>query len=1316
MPSTVTSNSPKDCPAESTLIDFLQGDLAGDGLDSVVQHIDDCGECQTRIELLDQAQESTSVIDNPLRALKDRTSETDRALIEKLAFAQHSRPGKRDGASPAPNQIGNYRILTPIGRGGMSEVYHARHLTLGRDVAVKLIGNGIPDRAQAARVLGEWRTHGQLMHPRIVTAFDAGLHDGQPYLVMEFVRGMDLGRFVASHGTLSIRQGYEVIGQVAEALQHAHERGIAHLDIKPSNIMLDTDGKIRLLDLGTAQVTRAASGAQGALPTSEGVVGTLAYLAPERLTDLNVPIQQQPDHADECDLRQSDIYSLGCTFFFLLTGEPPFGRVPASASLDDARKLFYRHRNEDPPPLEEPRIGTLDDSAVEKTECLVKSMMQKSPVDRCDLAGLQREIATVSKAGDEDDSLLVLAKHLEQTDDTQLVGQSGQTVQLTDLVGQDRESPHARHRWTRSAAILAAMAVLVAFVALPFGVANLGWFRGQANTSVDSVDTGAGTGKSNVALTEAPVPLSTIVGADFPPLGVSANSISSPPIPKRTIASPSTVENLQGQWRPRAGSGYFYKSHKLFASVRKRDPTVQAVALKTTAVRQTVSEVLWSPDGNQLAVLSRIGELRIYDWDQNRLTLRTVFRSNDDAKWINCICWHPTDGTLITGTNTTAAILTISKTGKYDTSELPIPPSKVLSVDTLIDGEYALVVVSTGEGIFGWDPETETVIKDFLPKDAAKFNSGNQSNRFVFHTDRDIQSWEAEFVVDSQSSEPSWKFRKLASKEVFNPQSSLGLEISSAGAQMAVIRPEAIYLRKTESLDRIGRLAAPSPPTKRCSFRFFRVEKSVNYSRSVISAQESIYSLEAVLVNNKESGRAFSTESLGHRLRDAVVDTHPNRELIAVGSVGGLEIWNSKLETVFQVPTVANVDEVIPLQTRAGCLILANDGSGIVLSEDGKRIATPIAPFSYTNGVAPKNLRHAFVEPENLLFQTASSQNLSRRYEVLDIEPEQSATDDTDKRATFSLVPARYRESKLKDVDLAEKEKVNWAFSTFLRADDSERKYLRLRTDNPRSVLFSNSLNRLAQVSSDGHFRVYQLDNIFSPPVATGNLTAGKRRCIAMSPDATKLYAANSYSGYVLVEAVDIKSGKQVWSREISEVRSTTGIVALEKGLMLCNWYGWPLLDYETGANIDHAIDRPDDRIGVLLEGKPQRMFDPRVNHGIRHNRVVKSPVNDVIYSWHFGTEIGCVAAWNLDLELLYIVIPVSNQNWLVLSPTGEIMHELEDANTTPNRFVRNQSGPPYDAKWAQDTKPSLPFASESLTIVKYHEDGRITCEPFNDN
>jgi eukaryotic-like serine/threonine-protein kinase len=211
--------------------------------------------------------------------------------------------------------LGSYVLLEPLGEGGMGRVFRARNWKLNRQVAVKVIREEQAQRpAVMARFRREIRALSHIHHPNIVMAIDADLAPGSIWYAMEYVSGVDLGRYVKNGGPAPIQEACDVVVQVADALQHAHDRGFVHRDIKPSNLLrCEVDHSIKLLDLGLTRCALSVDDAAFAQLTRVGaLIGTPDYMSPEQIED------------SRCADIRSDLYSLGCTFYFLLTGQAPF--------------------------------------------------------------------------------------------------------------------------------------------------------------------------------------------------------------------------------------------------------------------------------------------------------------------------------------------------------------------------------------------------------------------------------------------------------------------------------------------------------------------------------------------------------------------------------------------------------------------------------------------------------------------------------------------------------------------------------------------------------------------------------------------------------------------------------------------------------------------------------------------------------------------------------------------------------------------------------------------------------------------------------
>lgn len=254
--------------------------------------------------------------------------------------------------------LGNYLLLDKLGQGGMGMVFKAEHRIMQRIVALKTLS---PEITKSAKLLARFRREVQvaakLEHPNIVTAYDAA-HEGEiHYLVMQYVAGEDLASLVRSQGVVSLDVAVNYVIQAAKGLQYAHEQGVIHRDIKPSNLLVDAAGMVRVLDMGLARIESIEEKSSD-LTASGVVMGTIDYMSPE-----------QAENTRQADAR-SDIYSLGCTLYFLLTGRPTF-------QAESVVQRILAHRDADIP-----RLSGNVEKASPELDGIFQKFVAKSPSER----------------------------------------------------------------------------------------------------------------------------------------------------------------------------------------------------------------------------------------------------------------------------------------------------------------------------------------------------------------------------------------------------------------------------------------------------------------------------------------------------------------------------------------------------------------------------------------------------------------------------------------------------------------------------------------------------------------------------------------------------------------------------------------------------------------------------------------------------------------------------------------------------------------------------------------------------------------------
>lgn len=252
--------------------------------------------------------------------------------------------------------IGAYRVLDKIGAGGMGIVYLAEHEKLKRRVAIKVLPEDkTRDKLALERFYREARAAAALDHPNIVKAFDVSAHNGTHYLVMEYIDGANLQKYVDSKGPLPWKTAINIVIQSCKGLQHAHERNMVHRDIKPANILVDRTGQVKILDLGLARSFRVTQdNLTQDLSDGKDVMGSIDYIAPEQAI------------ANKAIDTRADIYSLGATLYSLITGRPPVEGTTAQKLL--------QHQMQMPTP-----INRLKPEVPDAIANIVAKMMAKKP-------------------------------------------------------------------------------------------------------------------------------------------------------------------------------------------------------------------------------------------------------------------------------------------------------------------------------------------------------------------------------------------------------------------------------------------------------------------------------------------------------------------------------------------------------------------------------------------------------------------------------------------------------------------------------------------------------------------------------------------------------------------------------------------------------------------------------------------------------------------------------------------------------------------------------------------------------------------------
>jgi serine/threonine protein kinase len=308
-------------PAPQELPAFAQGQLAEAAAQIIARHLEGCESCTQVV------QAASSPSSDKIAASKAGTGSSAAGFPREVVLAAAA-------LRSVPAELTNhpkFKLVKTLGRGGMGVVCQAEHRIMERLVAIKVINKNFIDHPEALeRFFSEVRSAARLQHPNIVTAYDAEQAGDLHLLVMEYVEGVNLAKYVGPEGPLPLEHACNFMRQAALGLQHAFEQGMVHRDIKPQNLMLTSKGQVKILDFGLARLASERSKGKGLTQTG-AFLGTPEYVAPEQARD-----------ASTADIR-ADIYSLGCTLSFLLTGRPPFQE-------DTAVKIVLAHLEQEPRP------------------------------------------------------------------------------------------------------------------------------------------------------------------------------------------------------------------------------------------------------------------------------------------------------------------------------------------------------------------------------------------------------------------------------------------------------------------------------------------------------------------------------------------------------------------------------------------------------------------------------------------------------------------------------------------------------------------------------------------------------------------------------------------------------------------------------------------------------------------------------------------------------------------------------------------------------------------------------------------------------
>ncbi|KZS81555.1 serine/threonine protein kinase [Mycobacterium kansasii] len=393
-----------------------------------------------------------------------------------------------------------YELGDILGFGGMSEVHLARDLRLHRDVAVKVLRADLArDPSFYLRFRREAQNAAALNHPAIVAVYDTGEAETSagplPYIVMEYVDGVTLRDIVHTEGPMPPKQAIEVIADACQALNFSHQNGIIHRDVKPANIMISSTNAVKVMDFGIA---RAIADSGNSVTQTAAVIGTAQYLSPEQA------------RGDAVDAR-SDVYSLGCVLYEILTGEPPF-------TGDSPVAVAYQHVREDPIPPSERHEGISAD-----LDAVVLKALAKNPENRYQTAAEMRADLVRVHNGEPPEAPKVLSgaerRSLLAATPGHPAGPRTDPLprQVLDHTGRDRTTPSVG-RWVAVVAVLAVLTIAVTIAINTFGgntrKVQVPDVRGQASADAIAALQNRGFKTRTLQKPDSTIPPDHVIGTD----------------------------------------------------------------------------------------------------------------------------------------------------------------------------------------------------------------------------------------------------------------------------------------------------------------------------------------------------------------------------------------------------------------------------------------------------------------------------------------------------------------------------------------------------------------------------------------------------------------------------------------------------------------------------------------------------------------------------------------------------------------------------------------------------------------------------------
>ncbi len=504
-------------------------------------------------------------------------------------------------ADPA-RRLGRYVLIAELGRGGMGVVHRAWDLSLGREVAIKMLGEGVLADGQArARFEREARVVAGLQHPGIAGIYEVGQHGGRPFLAMELVPGEDLAA-AFSRARFAPRRLAKIVRDLALALEHAHGAGLVHRDVKPQNVMLEADDRVRLMDFG---LVREASRA-GELTRTGQVIGTLQYMAPEQAAG-EIADQGPP----------TDVYGIGAVLYRGLVGRPPFDAGSGEAGL--LKQVIF----DDPkPPREVEPLIHID------LETIVLRCLAKEP---------ERRYQTAAAVAAELDRFL-----------------EGAPIEARPIGRRERMGRWARrHKALAASSAIAVVATVtlivggtvgfvVSFQKIREALDRAELARDQAKAASADAEREASRAKREEADAER-----ARARADAERARAEAADAAKGRLLGRALAERAEILARDGRWEEAAAAA----ARGLALHESRVGRTVLAEAFYEmrppvwSAAGQRADHIAWSPAGDRLALAERSGVVSIWDLP----TMREVIRLRGHVGVVTALAWHATGDLLASG-------------------------------------------------------------------------------------------------------------------------------------------------------------------------------------------------------------------------------------------------------------------------------------------------------------------------------------------------------------------------------------------------------------------------------------------------------------------------------------------------------------------------------------------------------------------------------------------------------------------------------------------------------------------------------------------